>query len=516
MTANDDNTSTTAAAAAAPRPRLFLPASAHSLARSLVLSYLTEHGHTEAARQFRRDVDDANEAFYIPHDTDVDSGTREWQDHREAEGKRVFERSIPALMQVVDEWQTFRMAARLAAPKRRATASEDDAAAATARVSTTFPTDVHKKLVAVHLQNILVAQLHRLAIHDDDDDNATQPILVTTAADKTIRLTSPDDGGATLKTLRDVHSGPVLCISQHPTQPTVFLTGSMDTNVCMIDVRYDQPIDPELERDQPQLVLDKWTRHNKYVTSTAFSPDGRTWFSAAYDRQVHVYKQTSATPLKYEFVSAVLVPGPVESAVYTRDSRFIIVGCRNSYHLHIIDLQPAQPTVALFSLNASADDTYVSFTPMSLAVSPSGKYLLLATSSPSGRVIMYRLSSTSATPLSIAEVRNFYGPRVDEYSKRRLAWLADDHYFATTSDDHAVYVFATRPLPAGLLSSSTLPIEPPRTGDASEEEYYLHTTDTQVVAKLWGHEHIVRDLWWDNVDQVLVSAGFDQNVILWK
>jgi WD40 repeat protein len=51
-------------------------------------------------------------------------------------------------------------------------------------------------------------------------------VLVTTAADKTLKLTSLATGE--VEDIFEPHQAAIICVAPHPTEPRLLLTGSMD------------------------------------------------------------------------------------------------------------------------------------------------------------------------------------------------------------------------------------------------------------------------------------------------
>ncbi|KAJ3361157.1 hypothetical protein GGF32_007712 [Allomyces javanicus] len=464
-----------------------------ALTHSLVLQFLADHGYSAAHEALLLEIEAANAPTYVAPATNRVQITRpEFDDLEDRVAAATAITDVPPLVAVVEAWRDAQVADAVA----RAAVANDDAEMASINRA---PTDLSLTLLAPprevatfhahHLQNVLVARL--LSVPSID---AHQHVLVTAAADRTLRVTrlDPTDiaqvvetGSSPVGTL-----GSVLDLVQLPALPHMVAVAGMDGSVALVDLRLVLASDPDAVARAPRRKP-----HAKLCSVVAVSRDGRFVVSGAADRRVIV---TEVNPASGTWAQSDVketewsVPGAVESLTVLPDGRTVLIAARNAADLWfgvVPDGGVQSGTLYARALNADPNDTHVSWTPMHLAVSPSGMYVLAATSAASGRVVLLRLSQENDGAYTVRHVRNFYGAKVDEWSKPRVAWVRSDAYFAVTSGDHQVYVYATR-------------------------AKSVHTTNVQIVARLTGHEHVVRDL--ACVGKWLVSGSYDKSVRVWQ
>ncbi|KNE58215.1 hypothetical protein AMAG_05026 [Allomyces macrogynus ATCC 38327] len=465
-----------------------------ALTHSLVLQFLADHGYSAAHEALLLEIDAADAPTYVAPSMDRPRITRpELDDVEDRVAVATAITDVPPLVAVVEAWRDALVADAVA----RAAVADDDADMASINRT---PTDPSLKLLAPprdaavfhvhHLQNILVARL--LSIPSID---AHQHVLVTAAADRTLRVTRlhPTDISQAVETGSSLVGtlGSILDLVQLPTLSHVVAVAGMDGSIALVDLRAVLASDADAVTRAPRRKL-----HAKLCSVVAVSRDGRFVVSGAADRRVVVTEIDSASGTWAQSEAKETewsVPGAVESLTVLPDGRTVLIAARNAADLWFGVVPDGDGTQAgtLYAraLNADPNDTHVSWTPMHLAVSPSGLYALAATSAASGRVVLLRLSQENDGAYTVRHVRNFYGAKVDEWSKPRVAWVGSDAYFAVTSGDHQVYVYVTR-------------------------AKSVHTTNVQIVARLLGHEHVVRDL--ACVGKWLVSGSYDKSVRVWQ
>lgn len=328
-----------------------------------------------------------------------------------------------------------------------------------------YPTELVAANEGVHHSNILTVRSQTLpssTFPSIASSSETTTLIFTGAADRSIRVSEPLTGK--LITMYDHHNGALLSIDFHPSIPTLMLSSSMDGTAKTMDLTYGE-------------VVQDFKDHKKYVVSAKFSPDGQYFVSASYDRTLNIYK--SITPTSYEKVHTATFRGPVESLCFMPPStdnkpHSVVVGAREDNYLTYISLDDSFTTTT-YNMNENNDD-WVSFTPMFLAPSPSGKHLLVYTDSKSGRLIIFRSHSS-------LQLKNIYGVMCDGFSQPRAAWDKTGKYVFATSDDWKVWV--------------------------------IEVATGKWVKKLEGHQGVVRGLDYDAQKEWVVSCSFDKSVRIW-
>ncbi|KAI9358567.1 WD40-repeat-containing domain protein [Zopfochytrium polystomum] len=346
------------------------------------------------------------------------------------------------------------------------------------------------------------------------------PAIATGAADKTVRIAHARSG----KLLANLHVDfSVLSVEFHPavTAAPIVLVAGMDGSHHLYDLRTGNP-------------FQSWRDHTKYVVRASFSPDGEWFATAGYDKTANIYRlqeprdsdqqeplgkedgHDQGNPPQYEKVQTLYFNGPVECLAFVRTdgaSGTLIIGARNDNYLHFVtlpkvgDASTTTTSIRRWNMNSNNDD-WVSFTPMDLAVSPSGRFLAVYTDAGSGRIVVYAVprdlavvaaaaataasdwaagdqpkrdtstsisflrpysrptaatdgaAATTAKPQPLRIVSDLYGVDADAFSRPRCCWevvaAAADHdgggavdavdgrLFAT-SDDGAVVVFNVLP-----------------------------------------------------------------------
>ncbi|KAG0222587.1 hypothetical protein BGW41_005931 [Actinomortierella wolfii] len=331
----------------------------------------------------------------------------------------------------------------------------------------------------IHNSNVIVAKTARVAITSPE---LTVPVLVTAAADRTVKMTllhhvhatSEYAAGKTVRVFQP-HQGVVLDIDIHPHLPYLMLTSSMDKTTVLTNTITGQ---------QHQIFKD----HAKFVTRAKFAMDGNLIVTGSHDRTVIVYK---AVPGSDGDVTSGGLP------LYAKDKEFtfkgavegfcvlppspkwrptVVVGTRDDNYLHYIDLE--QYTVTRYNMNANNDD-WVSFTPLEISASPhnDGAYLLVSTDSASGRQILFRTASA-------LQLQNYYGVPTDGFSTTKHAWDRSGKYIFVSGNDFKIYCFEVG-------------------------------GQQKIVGKLEAHTAAIRGLFMDNEHNLLVSCSFDKTIRLW-
>ncbi|KAI9179611.1 hypothetical protein H9P43_004939 [Blastocladiella emersonii ATCC 22665] len=467
-----------------------------AMANSLILAYLKDNGFDLAHAAFLEQVFDDNAPTYLPPSS---------------AGK---DADLPPLLAVLEQWNEMRLARAVDEMSVESKAELDEDPDATIN---TPPTNPEHQLLdpppaaalpMLHGANLLVAQ--RLVIPSLDP---THPILVSAAADRSLLFTSnaelptnPTEAGETAylsdtETLARVTlPAPALAIAQHPERADLLAVGCMDGTLLLLDAA-------RLEAGGGEPVVARTKPHTKPCPSVVWARGGDVLVSGSYDRTVAMHVLGSGDGLGLEPMPefTYTFTGAVESVALTPDDAYAVVAVRDSSDVYFCSTSTAPRVWAQTTHDKGTAPGHVAFTALHVARSPSRAYLAMATSMASGRVILWRFvaGTDPAAPWSLVAARNFYTGTVDEWTRPRIAWLATDAYFVVTADPHTVLVVATFP----LVGSGV------RAGKVRGEMY---TTATQIVARLTGHTHVVRDVAFRAEDGVLTTASFDLSVRLWK
>ncbi|KAJ3100572.1 hypothetical protein HDU96_010290 [Phlyctochytrium bullatum] len=343
---------------------------------------------------------------------------------------------------------------------------------------------LNNDLSGVHHSNILCVATTSLDAKDvfpadstDPTASGSQPLLLTGSTDKSLRVSRWQDGKV-LALISSPTGSPVLSVSVHPTLPHVSLMSCMDGTHHLVDVRPEARPSDDGEVSSPG-PYQSFKDHTKYVVRTAFSPDGEAFLTASHDRTVKIYVRQQGTPSstlpKYALLHTVHAASAVEAlAVATLQDDSLpsvrvpaaVFSCRDDNQLHFVDLTYPTDAADLSQLfrhtqhNMNSDgDTWVSYTALDVAPSPSSRHLVVHTDSASGRLLLLRMPKAVdvASPATIAGVegvaaaapfapplslvRSFYGVVTDAYSRPRCAWDPRGRWVAATSDDGALHVF---------------------------------------------------------------------------
>lgn len=260
-------------------------------------------------------------------------------------------------------------------------------------------------------------------------------------------------------------NGAVLAINFHPTKRNLLLGGSMDRTAFLLD----------LDRTDNTLVK-KFQNHTKYVVQAQWAPSGKYFATASYDTTVCVYRETTDEAEEmYELLKTLTFKGAVESFAFQHHSDVFVVGVRNDYLLYCYTLESGSPVKTReINMNALGDD-FVSFTAMFCSFSPDDKYILLSTDK--DRLILYGWNTGK-------QIANFYGGNSDTYGQPRHCWDQGGRYIYGSSQDMTICVWEVR--------------------------------SQKLVTRLEGHTGTVRDLCFCDKLGLLVSAGYDGSVKLWR
>ncbi|KAL7413766.1 WD40-repeat-containing domain protein [Mrakia frigida] len=327
-----------------------------------------------------------------------------------------------------------------------------------------LPKKVVKTLGDVHLANILTVTSHDVPIRTFDTSTASytsrlQPSLLTTASDKSLKITDLHSGEA--EAIFNHHKAAILSVATHPTQPRLIVTASMDSTAKLLDL-------------VTRKVLQTFS-HQKFVVKAVFSSTGKWLATASYDRTIKLYSLVPPAPRvvsylddpdepnedplgkdvedRWELRKVIETKSNPEGLVFgptDEDGAWLAFTTREDNYIKYLML-PSTPKplgegddateepfeIKRFNLNPNGDD-HLSFSVLSLALHPGGKHIALLT----GNHASGNLSRIFLYPFLDGErkLTLWTGASCDEFSSPRMAWFPDGSAVAVTSDDGAVRV----------------------------------------------------------------------------
>ncbi|TPX31126.1 acetate kinase [Synchytrium microbalum] len=305
-----------------------------------------------------------------------------------------------------------------------------------------------------------------LAVATINDNNGGElPLIVTSAADKSIRVSSLV-GEPHLERILSSQSSPIINIVIHPTLPNVIITTSMGGDMSMIDILEDE-----------ELMTCR--NHSKYVVAADIieTEEGGWVATGSYDKTVCIYRLHDGLPdldsrivLKHET--------QVEAVCFVKATHehglALVVACRDTNYLLYYYLSGnGQPKLVKYNMNANNDD-WISFSVLHLATSESGPYLLASTSTPTGKLLLF-LTHSSKILLSC------YGAPA-EVSLPRCCFSSDAKYLYVTGDDFAIWCF--------------------------------QVSTGELIRRITTHDAPVRCIYMDKQMNWVVSCGFDKQVYI--
>ncbi|KAF3910021.1 hypothetical protein AA313_de0206437 [Arthrobotrys entomopaga] len=274
--------------------------------------------------------------------------------------------------------------------------------------------------------NILSLTLTSLSI-----DDSPEQVIISTTSDKALRIYSAKQPHNLLRTIKGLHTGPILCVL--PIAQRWLITASMSRDITISDVKGN--------------VLHSWEGHGKYIVKLAISeplqgsPEGeevRYIAAASYDKSLSVHRLRIPRPLSptsaeeedeteekrdrlkipsLELLQMLKFPDIVEDVIFSKDysdspnftKTLLVATIRDSAYLHIYtssntvsapsssSSSTSDPPFTFLSktpLNATST-TWLTYTPTSLSPHPHHSHLLaLITSSlPVPKIIIYNLQT---------------------------------------------------------------------------------------------------------------------------
>lgn len=313
-------------------------------------------------------------------------------------------------------------------------------------------------------QNILTSQFH---------PNPAFDFIATGSTDRTAAILNWKTGEK-IVSIYGAHLAPILCLDWHPTSSGRLVMGSLDSSFSVVDIT---GLSPEATPDSVRYtVLTQQKLHKKHVVRVKWSPSGTRFATASYDHSVRIMEEkvnTETGEITYEQIKEFEFIEAVESLVWTKDGKWLIVSVRKDNYLHYFNPEENWAETK-FNMNANQADDHVSFTAMDLHLSQDGKYLLVTTDK--SRAIMFAV----ATPL---QVRNFYDVLNGEWSTPRGVFNQSGTFIYVSSEDKGIYVY--------------------------------NTTTGAHVTTLTGHTSNIRDVASHPTLDVVASASFDKTVRIW-
>lgn len=286
--------------------------------------------------------------------------------------------------------------------------------------------------------------------------------------------------------------GPVIATAFHPKQKLV-AAGCMDGNVYIISYEI---------RTGTGLVIKATTKiptkHGKYVKNVVWSTKNNTnnllqLASASADGTVQIHQISVKTDyttedeqqtIELNTVETFHLQGAIESIVFIQDGIELCCYARGKPYLIIFDTSTKDYQQRKINLNhggkppppgTKLEDQHVSFAVMDMTLSPSGKYLALATDT-SRNIIMEVQSGL--------HVRNLHGHQNDGYSNPKIAWSQNEQYLlGNTQEDGTICVW--------------------------------DIASTQIIKRLDGHGQTIRDMFASTCTDTLVTTSFDKQTKLW-
>jgi WD40 repeat protein len=196
----------------------------------------------------------------------------------------------------------------------------------------------------------------------------------------------------------------------------------------------------------------------KFVVRAMFSPDGRYFATASYDRHVVIYRMTTSFMpppvdeddmpiddsddplvaceplLRYEEVKRIKVDSNPEAIMWHSQSTWLMYTLRSAHLLYYINVDSWETRTKSF--NPHPMDTHVSFSVLDLALHPSGRILACQTGDSRGRsgerVLLYGVEPEEVSrDLDGANWQTerlaciWTGTDSDDFVLPRMAWLPD-------------------------------------------------------------------------------------------
>ncbi|KAL3823824.1 hypothetical protein ACHAXA_004096 [Cyclostephanos tholiformis] len=228
-------------------------------------------------------------------------------------------------------------------------------------------------------------------------------------------------------------------------------------------------------------------KHSRYVKTICWSPTEPVLASASADGTVQLTRvldvDVKSMTAAFEIVKSMHFDGPVESMCYLNDGTTLCCYVRGTSYLTYFDLGDNYRQIKV-SLNGGCVgtggfDDHVSFAVLSIAPSPRGTYIALATDA-SRNIIMEAKTGRI--------IRNLYGHKNDVYGNPKIAWSKNGKYlYGNSQDENCICVW-------DVASASIVR----RLDDGCR-----------------GHAGFVRDIYSSGNTDTLASVSFDKTAKIW-
>jgi WD40 repeat protein len=333
--------------------------------------------------------------------------------------------------------------------------------------------------VYAQAKEVTLEKLHGIAnpsccsLSDDDT------ILATGGADRTLTLCQW--GGALSGPSQDVVAkavkvecgAPVIATDFARKSRSPFLAaGCMDGSVHVVHIETHSGV------FQAKEVGKGTIQHAKYVRGIAWSPHENLVASASADGCVQVHKVVwngfDNENIQLEKVQTLMLSGPVESLCFHQTQ--LVCYARGTPFLSYFDLSKdwlhTKHNLNQGPGNAWFDD-HVSFAVMDICAH--GEYLALATDTSRNIIVEFATAT---------QIRNLYGHQNDSYANPKVAFSANGKYlFGNTQDESSLVVW--------------------------------DIASAEIVQRLKGHDHPIRDLFSSKITDTMVTTSFDKKTHIW-
>jgi WD40 repeat protein len=315
------------------------------------------------------------------------------------------------------------------------------------------------ELEFLHSNNILST----LIIPNWEPEEDSTHFIISSSADKSVKLSQLGHPNSWVSTLELNHKGgSVLNMTYHPKFTYLLATCSMDGSVCLTDLR-------------EQTNINTFQNHTKFVPICLFNSKGDYFISAGYDGKLNIYKQKDADKLSsYDLFHTHTFASRVECCTFIPDTNILVIGLLQFNYLIYFNCETFE--IKQYNMNRNGDN-FVSFSPSSISISPTGPYLLVSTNHSSGRMILFELHSDR-------QLNNYYLGNCDEFALPKHIWHPSGRFILGTTGNQQVKVL-------DII-----------TGD--------------IKATILAHDNLVRSFDFNIKNNILISGGFDKKVKVWK
>ncbi|KAL8722389.1 MAG: hypothetical protein Q9225_001120 [Loekoesia sp. 1 TL-2023] len=374
------------------------------------------------------------------------------------------------------------------------------------------------------------ANLLHVSVDDVDEgpEGKMRQILFASTADRRIHLLDPEENSTLVRSLDGVHDSPILSCVVLTSQGMMTVTTSMSGQVVLYDHRANE-------------ALAERRDHKKYVVKVAQFRHGETlWIATAgWDAMIFLYRLVSdvasGTRSLGEPVTSLSLATNPETITFTThpksDQPLLLVTRRDSAFLHYYSWEEidssTSPTVTLRLLGsqnlAPHSNTWISFSPSSVALCPTNPQLLaVATSAvPHMKLIIVRLLIPPLPSPDCEVALN------DEPTTR--ASQAHQKLVIEDQEDAAIQLHVSTFAPQTPYSTPQVCWRPDGSGVwVNGDDGVLRGLDAttgKVRSTLkGGHEpgSKIRSMWAGMVraggeeEEWVVSGGFDKKLVIWK